>query len=249
MPISISDIQKRLTKLYEQELQRNFDPYLANHSDGTSVRRQIEVFDRYRCFLPETGRILDWGCNHAPDSCIIRAAVGDKYEMHGCDFRDDGLFPTFHVFAGLSYKKLEHIYQLPYQDSYFDVVIGSGVLEHTAMDYESLKEIHRILTANGLFIITFLPNKLSWVEFASRRLGAPSHPRLYREGEVRNTLLHYGFRPLLFRYHQFTPSHKLHLVFARMNFLNIVGERIWPLNQFCTTLMIVARKVRYFSRL
>lgn len=243
MSLPMSHIQKRLTKLYEEELKRNFNYYLAGHSDSNSVRRHIEVFERYRRFLPETGNVLDWGCNHAPDSCIIRAAFGDKYELHGCDFPEDGLFQTFHTFAGLSYKKLNHIYQLPYQDDYFDVVIGSGVLEHNAMDYESLKEIHRILKVNGIFVISFLPNQLSLAEFVSRRVGLPCHRRLYGMGEVRNTLQHYGFEPLSSCYHQFTPAHKLHFVFEKMNFLNNVGERIWPLNQFCTTLMVVARKV------
>jgi ubiquinone/menaquinone biosynthesis C-methylase UbiE len=237
-------VDRTLERLFEEELAASSNDYLLEHASRSSIRRHIEVFDKYRHFLPERGaRILDWGCNHAPDAVMIKSVYGNNYELHGCDFPAVGAFSVFHSFANLAYKQLNHIYELPYEDSYFNVVIASGVLEHVAMDYEALKEIYRVLTNNGLFIISFLPNRFSWIEFLARRLGLPCHRRRYGMMEIRTTLSHYGFDPLLSRYHQFTPGHALQGVFEIMSWLNTVGERVWPLSCFCTTMMVVARKV------
>ena len=74
---------------------------------------------------------------------------------------------------------------LPFDNNSFDCVIGSGVLEHVAMDYESLKEIYRILKPDGRLIITFLPNKFSYAEFMVRNFGkyfgkSGHNPALYK---------------------------------------------------------------------
>jgi ubiquinone/menaquinone biosynthesis C-methylase UbiE len=241
------EVERIVKKLFEEELAlaRSSNSYIVEHGGRNSIRRHIEVFNGYRSFLPagEGARILDWGCNHAPDAVIIRSVFSNKYELHGCDFSNVGTFSAFHSFADLAYKQLNHIYQLPYDDNYFNVVIGSGVLEHVAMDYEALKEIYRVLASNGFLIISFLPNRLSWIEFLARTLGLPCHRRLYGMKQIRTTLKHYGFEPLFSRYHQFTPAHTLQFVFDKMSWLNTIGERVWPLNRFCTTIMVVARKV------
>ena len=241
--ITPDEICAELASLFAEEQQRGGNEYLIEHSASISIRRHVEVFEQYCQFLPEGGRILDWGCNHGPDSCMIRAAFGEKYELHGCDFPDAGCFPIFHDFANIAYKKLATPYQLPYPENYFGAVIGSGVLEHAAMDYEALKAVYRVLTNDGIFVISFLPNRLSYVEFLARNLGLPCHRRLYGMSEIKAALKHHGFEPLYCRYHQFTPAHRLRRVFDVIPWIDALGERAWPLNQFCSTIMIVARKV------
>ena len=48
-------------------------------------------------------------------------------------------------------------------------------------DYESLKELHRIIDNNGYLVITFLPNNLSYTEFIARKFrnGKAAHRRRY----------------------------------------------------------------------
>ena len=60
----------------------------------------VLTFLWYRRYLPDEGAILDWGCNHAPDSCLLRMAYGQRLRLHGCDFVDSGLYAVFHEFAG-----------------------------------------------------------------------------------------------------------------------------------------------------
>ncbi len=240
---SLDEQFRTLSGLYRDEQVRRPDRYLAEHGDSNSVRRQVEIFARYRPFLAESGRMLDWGCNHAPDSCLVAGEYGDRYEIHGCDFRAEDSFATFWRHANLRYQKLRHIYELPYADGFFDVVVGSAVLEHTAMDYESLKQVHRVLADQGVLIVTYLPNRWSWTEFVARRMKLDCHERLYGMAETLRLFRHSGFRPIYSCYHQFTPAHRLHAFSERLGWLNRLAERLWPLNRLCGTLMVVGRKV------
>lgn len=116
---------------------------------------------------------------------MVRMLLGTGVEIYGCDV-DPLEYRAFYDFSGLKYSQLTHAYRLPYEDNFFDAVIGSGVLEHVPIDSESLKELHRIIRPEGHFIMTMLPNKYSYTEWLNRRLGNPHHMRLYslREAHV-----------------------------------------------------------------
>jgi SAM-dependent methyltransferase len=240
-------LRVRLSSLYREELKDlGSSDYLVAHASPNSIARQIDVFERYLPYLPYVSpapgsTILDWGCHHAPDSCMLRAVLGEAVTLHGCDFNPPGRFAHFHGFAGLAYRQLQDPISLPYASHSFDVVISSGVLEHTMMDYESLKELHRVLKDQGLLIITFLPNRLSLSEFVSRRLKMNAHLRLYGMAEALRMLRHFGFNPLHHGYHQFLPAHNWQRLMAPLWPLNGVLDRAWPLNRLCANLMIVSQ--------
>ena len=44
--------------------------------------------------------------------------------------------------------------QLPYDDNYFDKVVCSSSLEHFSNDAKALKEMNRVLKANGIIVLT-----------------------------------------------------------------------------------------------
>ncbi len=240
--MSTDNLLDLLSNLYKEELNRNFDEYLFSHSGKNAIQRRIDVFKQYKIFLPRNGRVLDWGCWHALDSCMIKSYSEKDISMHGCGFLEPGSFPTFWNFASLQYQKLDHIFELPYEDNFFDVVIGSGVLEHVAMDYESLKEIYRVLKNNGFLIITFLPNRFSYTEFFARITKRHTHIRRYGMKETKGFLLHFGFEPIYFCYHQFIPSQKCQVFFEKLWPLNGFFERIWPINKLCANIMVIGRK-------
>jgi SAM-dependent methyltransferase len=234
---------ERLAALYEQEIRASGgEEYLIAHGGLNSIRRHVSVFERYAPFVAAGSRVLDWGCHHAPDSCMLRESLGDGVTIDGCDFSPPGGFPHFHDFAGLEYRQLNDVSRLPYEAGTFDVVISSGALEHAAMDYESLKELHRILKVGGYLVITFLPNRLSYTEFLTRMWGAGAHVRLYGRAAAARMLTHYGFVPLLSGYHQFLPAHRAQGLVKPFWALNPVLERTWPLRLFCSSIIIVAKK-------
>jgi SAM-dependent methyltransferase len=218
--------------------------YLQAHASVNAIRRHADVFERYLPFLPAEGAYLDWGCHHAPDACLIRSALGDGVQLHGCDFAEpDSLMRTFHDFAGLDYHRLTSPVSLPYADASFDVVVGGGVLEHTANDSLALQELHRVLKEGGLLVITFVPNRSSYTEFLGRLLNSPAtHLRPYGRKELHRLLLHHGFRPERVAYHQMVPSSNVMGLAPRLWWLNGPLERMWPVNRLSTSMMAVSRR-------
>lgn len=172
------------------------DHYLTQHTTPAALAAHVRTFAWYRPFLPATGDVLDWGCNHAPDSCLLRATQGEALRLHGCDFRPAEQYRSFHDFCGLKYTQLDDVVALPYPSATFDVVIGSGTLEHTAMDYESLKELTRVLRVDGLLVLSYLPNRWSAHEWLRRVRGQSHHRRLYGLGEAKQLLKRAGLYPV-----------------------------------------------------
>ncbi len=198
----MDDLARVLGDLYARQLQTlPDDGYLRQHGDVPFVEGSVRVFRFYEPYLPAEGKILDWGCHHAPDACLIRTRFGDRVTLDGCDIFDGTQYPVFFQCAGLRYTPLDGIVKLPYPDASFDTVLASGVLEHVPMDHESLREIYRVLRLGGRLIVTYLPNKASVEEWRLRRRGGNDfHWRLYSRSEMRSLLLHSGFRPIVAGY-------------------------------------------------
>ncbi len=110
------------------------------------------------------------------------------------------------------------------------------------MEYESLKEIYRVLKNNGILIITFLPNRFSYTEFGAGIAKKHTHLRRYGMKETKSFLLHYGFEPIYFCYHQFIPSQKCQFLFEKVWPLNSFLEHIWPINKLCANIMVIGKK-------
>jgi ubiquinone/menaquinone biosynthesis C-methylase UbiE len=242
-----------LQNLYQEQLASDPTPYIQAHAlTRGGVLRQVQAAQLY---LPHvTGRVLDWGCYHAPDSCLVRHCRGSEVELYGCDVFEADLpwFAHFHRAARLCYSQVEHPYHLPYSDNFFDTIIAGGVLEHVPNDRESLKELYRILKPDGLLIISCLPNAYSYLEMIARLLGLPYHLRAYTMRQVRSMLLHSGFQPIYNRFMQMTPtlsgvgiiskSWWLKKIAALLWTFNTPLECLWPINRLSSNLFLMARK-------
>jgi SAM-dependent methyltransferase len=168
-----------------------------------------------------------------------------------------GGYQAFFDFAGLEYTQLTHPYLLPYENDSFDVVIGSGVLEHVPNDSESLKELYRVIRPGGFFIMTKLPNVFSYTEWLNRRLKNPHHLRLYSLAEARHMFMHHGFLPVRSGYHQVVPtlsspnsgifdSRVANLLVEKAFCFNAFFERVWPINRLATNVFVIGQKVAAF---
>lgn len=248
------DLQK-MEELHQKQIDIHFDEFLRMHlTNKTILIRHIEAFYRYSSYLHE-GNVLDWGCRHAFDACLIKNHFGDSVKISGCDI-EKGDFDVFFDYAGLDFSLLKSPYKLPYSGEQFDFVISSGVLEHVPNDLESIKEIYRILRPGGKFIITFLPNHYSYTEFLSSILKRAHHNRLYKRKQIKNMLLHSGFFILYAGYHQVMPALAgkesaligrikiLNSIFKFIYKFNRIFEKIWPIYKFAANIIIVAEKRR-----
>ena len=88
------------------------------------------------------------------------------------------------------------------------------MLEHVPIPSASLRELNRIVENDGYLIITFLPNRWSYTEFALRNVFKHGqHRRLYSTSQLRQMLLDHGFERVEIGHHQLLPSltmgHKL----------------------------------------
>jgi SAM-dependent methyltransferase len=195
-----NDLAEVLHRFYQQSMETSQDElqYMGLHSSPAYINNAVQTFRFYEPYVP-SGRILDWGCRHAPEAYMIKVSRGDSVELHGCDVFAPGLHLSLHGLAGIEYRQLRHPFLLPYNDAMFDAVVGSGVIEHVPFDSESMKELYRILKPNGRLMLTWVPNALSFQEWQLRRSGQANifHWRLYSKSQLRNLLLHYGFRPLV----------------------------------------------------
>ena len=238
-------LERQLRSLYVQQIAaRPADEYIKRHALPEFAAGSVAVFRWYERFLPQSGTILDWGCRHAPDSCLLRMEHGEQYELHGCDVESSDAFLPFHRFANLKYRALENIVRIPYPDQMFDAVIATGVLEHAARDYDSLRELHRILKPDGRLIISYLPNRLSLSEWWVRHIKKSGfHQRLYRLGEARNMLLHSGFEPLEWGYQsRLDLLNRIQPVFPPLR----IAARLLGLRHFTSGLCLAARRVQGF---
>lgn len=232
-------LEEILLQLYRrQSAEQPANDYLRNHGSPRSIANHVRTFHWYRPYLPEAGNVLDWGCQHAPDSCLLRATGGTRFHLFSCDFPEATRHKVFHEFAQTRFTPIQGSERLPYEDQFFDAVIGSGVLEHAARDVDSLAELYRILKPGGILVITYLPNWLSineWWRRVVRR--GDFHRRLYGLGATKQLLKHHGFYPLAARHHTFlwdrfgTP-------------LAGVLATVLPLQLFSSTLCFVVRKMR-----
>jgi SAM-dependent methyltransferase len=166
--------------------------------------------------------------------------------LYSCDLIDQYCYAVFHRFAASSYTKLQDSVLLPYPPNFFDAVIGSGVLEHVAMDYESLKELYRVLKPGGMLIISYLPNWLSYKEFVRRVARKRDfHRRLYGKGEAKQLLKRCGFYPIAARYHTFFWERRL----ARFRMGRWEPElagllaQLFPIHVLSSTLCLVGQKM------
>jgi SAM-dependent methyltransferase len=196
-----------LVDLYRQELADTPTAYLLEHSRPPVILHQVNVFAWYAEHLPAAGRVLDWGCNHGPDLCLLRSAFGDRFELHGADFAPPEAYPAFRRHAGAAYEQLTDPLRLPYPANYFDTVIATGVLEHVAMESESLKELYRVLRLGGLLVVSYLPYRWSASE-AYRRwfLRKNFHHKQFGLSDVTRLLLRTGFLPEVVRRQSFIPN-------------------------------------------
>lgn len=234
-----------LSDLYRRQVEElPGETYLREHSDPAFLRGTVAVYRFYEPWLPREGRILDWGCHHAPDACLIRARFGSRFTVDGCDIFDRALYPIFFEHAGLRYLPLPDAVRLPYADGSFDGAIASGVLEHVPMDYESLKELYRVLKPGGRLILTYLPNAASVEEWGLRRRGRDdSHRRRYSPSHLRALLTHSGFWPRLIA-HQ-TQLDALPADDRSIRWLRPVA-RAAQLHRLTSCLCAVAEKTTYF---
>jgi len=230
----------------------NLDYLTAHCAMELTLRRRLAVVDWLALWIRCTDQVLEWGCQHALDSCLYRLRFGPDIELHGCDVVEADVYRPFFEFSGIHYSPVRHPYRLEYPSEFFDVVTSNGVWEHVSDEENSLREIFRVLKEGGLFLVACLPNRFSYTEALQRKLGHTAHDRLYSVASARRLLATAGFETLTWEFRFMIPTMLngfptwVKDAYEKVHHLawiaNVALEQLWPINRIASNLMIVARK-------
>lgn len=149
-------------------------------------------------------------------------------------------------YAGGDYRKIN----LP--DGYADVLVSSGVLEHTyefdVPDTEALSDIYRVLKPGGLLFVWNLPHVWGSVEILNGMLRRWHHTVRYTAKETRAKLSAAGFQVESMDRHEFMNMASRNALFKligpRAFSFDYALSKIPPMSLFGQHLTVVARKPR-----
>lgn len=165
--------------------------------DGERERKAREYWSYYIGVLSKSvdlkpnDRILDIGCG--PFGMINYLSLGER---HGLDPLMHHYLEYFDILKEVRRVegKGEH---MPYENEYFDIVITTNTLDHTANPEKFLKEAHRILKKRCFLLLTVdtyrWPAKQIKVVNERVKRGDPAHPHAFTVNQVTGLLREAGF--------------------------------------------------------
>jgi SAM-dependent methyltransferase len=106
------------------------------------------ILDRY---FPLSGKILEGGCGLGQFVMYYR----DRgYDIEGVDFAADTIARILELRKDLPVKE-GNVLNLDYPDGYFSAYYSGGVVEHFEEGpFAALKEAHRVISKDGVFIVS-----------------------------------------------------------------------------------------------
>ncbi len=151
-------------------------------------------------------RLLDFGCGPGTITVGLAAAV-QPGEVHGVDMEASQIEMARTAAAAGGHDNVAfhvgNVYELPFEDNYFDVAHCHAVLMHVPDTQAALREVRRVLKPGGIIASRELIVGSSFVEPSSEHTPAAwatfgnllrangGHPQMGRE--IKNALLEAGF--------------------------------------------------------
>jgi 2-polyprenyl-3-methyl-5-hydroxy-6-metoxy-1,4-benzoquinol methylase len=132
------------------------ESYSKNITNDVYTDNKMVAVRKVISNLPEKGRILDVGCFNGFVLGLIRQK--GEYDLYGVDASEKAVSHCNSIGLNVTNTNLEK--PLPFDNDYFDAVIGLEIIEHLADTDFFLEEIKRILKPKGTLILT-TPNAVS----------------------------------------------------------------------------------------
>ena len=158
-------------------LHREEPPLALDQFTGLVVAAQYRyLYDVTLRLVSTNSRVLDWGCGdgHFSYFLLSQGYVVDSFSVQNRPPLFDRLPQGWRALHRFTQGSPAEPTRLPYPNSAFDAVFSVGVLEHVretgGNESKSLQELFRVLRPGGYLVCYHLPNRHSYIEWASRRL-------------------------------------------------------------------------------
>jgi ubiquinone/menaquinone biosynthesis C-methylase UbiE len=168
------------------------------------LTRTLQIIDKVKTLYEDSNlRVLDLGCGHGYNTCIMGCLLTQS-RITGVDYIQ-GYKKTWNLIRTKGFKTNfvnSDARSLPFEDSSFDIVITWGLLEHIGEERTSqisykeiqleeqrcVREVYRVLRPNGFFVLNYLPNKYSYIEFITNHFKTYSHAKKFTKREISSLL-------------------------------------------------------------
>lgn len=138
---------------------------------------------------------MDLGCRWG----ILTKALDDLAQWHGIDIDEKAVEKALE--NGLSARQMDISINIDFKDSCFDIVLLTEVLEHLPYPAITVKEIHRIIKPDGVFLgsvpLDYNINQRLKVIRGKRLEQDPTHLHSFSFFEL-NTILNHYFRTVTY---------------------------------------------------
>ncbi|MCK5123206.1 MAG: class I SAM-dependent methyltransferase [Candidatus Pacebacteria bacterium] len=226
--------------------------YLTDHFlFDLSIYRNIRIVDYLVKKIPQNAKVLDWGCGYGDVSYLLKNKRPDL-EIILYDVLSSPPWEVLTKHANLKKIICRDQRKIPFQDNFFDAIVGVGVLEHVEDQKYSLKEVYRILKPKAQFFVFLYPNSFSYTEKFQKLIKHPFHENPLSIKELSKSLTDAKFLAQDQRYQFMLPfilsrfpicARRSYNIFGNLiALINIIFEKIPLLNKLSSNIMIVVRK-------
>lgn len=160
------------------------------------------TFNLNRINLSANSKVLDLGCGEgrhifgALDEYKDIYCVGLDQDIPSLDVCKEGLVFFEELNTGSTIFIQGSVYNLPFEDDAFDLVICSEVLEHLDDYHAAIKEIYRVLKPQGKFlpsVPSYWPERICWALSDNYQNMPGGHVRIFKKLQVINEIIDHGF--------------------------------------------------------
>ena len=160
------------------------------------------TFNFKKINLPPGSKVLDVGCGEGRHIFGILNEFEDVYcygldqDIPSLDKCKEGLEFFKELDLNSTVFQQGSIYQLPFKENFFDLIICSEVLEHLDDYHAAIDEIYRVLKPDGKFLSSvpsYWPEKICWSLSSGYQNMPGGHVRIFKKHQVIDEIVDHGF--------------------------------------------------------
>ena len=152
--------------------------------------RYLKQAELLKKIISPRSKVLDLGCGLGFTTALL-ASYCEAVDIVGVDINRHSPWEELKDF-GCDFCICDAT-SLPFLSESFEAIVSFGVIEHTESEMKFLKEANRSLQSGGYNILFQLPNKYSFSEYLSKKMGLWHHERTYSGGDIREQFKICGF--------------------------------------------------------